>query len=67
MAAEPDAYALVQQQEPVYGARVEMRLAPAKSPLLFDRGFVGMQLQSGARISIKRKDGKPMVYYRSSF
>ena len=27
----------------------------------------GFQLESGARISIKRKDGRPMVYYRTSF
>ncbi|TWO71963.1 hypothetical protein FN976_08240 [Caenimonas sedimenti] len=67
-AEQPDAYTLIQQRQPVYGARVEMKLSPArKTPLLADRGFIGMQLQSGARISIKRKDGKPMVYYRTSF
>jgi hypothetical protein len=32
-----------------------------------DRGFIGMQLEGGARITIKRKDGRPMVYYRSAF
>lgn len=62
------AYLLAQQQQPVYGARVEMKLQPAgRSGLLADRGFIGMQLQSGARISIKRKNGKPMVYYRTTF
>jgi hypothetical protein len=67
-AEQTDAYTLIQQRQPVYGARVEMKLSPArKTPLLADRGFIGLQLQSGARISIKRKDGKPMVYYRTAF
>jgi hypothetical protein len=65
---QPDAYALVRQREPVYGARVEMKLTPArKTPLLLERGFVGLQLQGGGRISIKRSGGRPMVYYRSTF
>jgi hypothetical protein len=64
----PDAYTLIQQQQPVYGARVEMNLGKSrKSSFLADKGFIGMQLQSGARISIKRKHGGPMVYYRSQF
>lgn len=68
MAAPPDAYELAQLREPVYGARVEMNLkAKPRSGLLASTGFIGMQLQSGARISIKRKDGRPMVYYRTSF
>ena len=41
-------------------------VAVRKAGLTFDRG-IGFQLQSGARISIKRKDGRPMVYYRTSF
>lgn len=65
---EPDAYTLIQQRQPVYGARVEMNLGKGrKSGFLADKGFIGMQLQSGARISIKRKHGGPMVYYRSQF
>lgn len=68
MNAPDDAYTLIQMREPVYGARVEMKLKPAKfSALGFDRGLLGFQLESGARISIKRKDGRPMVYYRTSF
>jgi hypothetical protein len=64
-----DAYALAQLRDPpLYGARVEMNLsAPRKSGFALDRGFIGMQLESGARISIKRKDGRPMVYYRTTF
>jgi hypothetical protein len=62
-----DAYTQAQMQQPVYGARVEMNLASARSGFALDRGFIGFQLESGARISVKRKDGRPMIYYRSSF
>ena len=62
-----DAYSLIQMRQPVYGARVEMNLAASKGPLALDRGFIGMQLEGGARITIKRKDGRPMVYYRTTF
>lgn len=64
-----DAYTLIQQRQPVYGARVEMNLSAGKkkSGFALDRGFLGLQLESGARISIKRKDGRPMVYYRTTF
>lgn len=63
-----DAYTLIQAREPVYGARVEMNIKPVKLGMFgIDRGFVGLQLESGARISLKRKDGRPMVYYRTAF
>jgi hypothetical protein len=64
---QPDAYTLAQLEEPRYGARVEMNLKPARKGLLAERGFVGFQLEGGARISVKRKNGGPMVYYRTSF
>jgi hypothetical protein len=68
MTAADDADSLAHMREPVYGARVEMNLAAArKSSFALDRGFLGFQLESGARISVKRKDGRPMVYYRSAF
>jgi hypothetical protein len=70
MTAPDDAYSLIQMQEPVYGARVEMNLsakAPPKPGFAFDRGFIGFQLESGARITFKRKDGRPMIYYRTTF
>jgi hypothetical protein len=68
MQQQQDAYALVQQRQPLYGARVEMKLAPSRQQgFLFEQGFVGLQLQGDARISIKRKDGRPMVYYRTKF
>lgn len=63
-----DAYSMVQMRNPTYGARVEMNIAPAKIPgLALDRGFIGMQLEGGGRITIKRKNGGPMVYYRTAF
>lgn len=67
MAPEPDAYTLLQMRQPVYGARVELKLTPVRNAgLSFDRG-IGLQLQSGARISIKRRHGGPMIYYRTAF
>jgi len=43
-----------------------MKLESAK-PFAVEKGFVGLQLESGAKISIRRKNGGPMVYYRNSF
>lgn len=69
MNAPDDAYSLVQMNQPLYGARVEMNLSAKtrKTGFALDRGFIGLQLESGARITIKRKDGRPMVYYRTIF
>jgi hypothetical protein len=38
-----------------------------KAGFSLDHGFIGLQLESGARISVKRKDGHPMIYYRTTF
>jgi hypothetical protein len=66
--APDDAYSLVQMNNPVYGARVEMNLAGGRrSGLALDMGFIGFQMESGARITVKRKDGRPMIYYRTVF
>ena len=63
-----DAITQIQMRQPLYGARVEMNLAGGpRAGLKLDRGFVGLQLEGGARITVKRKDGIPMVYYRNSF
>jgi hypothetical protein len=63
-----DAYSLIQNREPVYGARVEMNIKPAKVSFMgLEKAFLGFQLESGAKISIKRKDGRPMIYYRTTF
>jgi hypothetical protein len=65
----PDALTLVQTREPSYGARVEMHIvrSPPRNGLVAERGFVGLQLESGARVTLKRSGGKPMIYYRSKF
>lgn len=63
----PDAMSLIQQQDPVYGARVEMKLAsPTLKRFLADK-FIGLQLDSGARIGIKKSNGNPTLYYRNQF
>lgn len=62
-----DALALIQSRDSSYGARVEMQLAGSRSSLVADRGFVGFQLDGGARITLRRSGGKPMVYYRNKF
>lgn len=64
-----ESVALAQDEPPVYGARVELGLKPSthKAGIPADRSFIGMQLQGGARVSIKRKYGGPMVYYRNTF
>lgn len=67
MGRPDDALALVQSRDPGYGARVEMRLSGSNSPLVADRGFVGIQLDGGARITLRRSAGRPMVYYRNQF
>jgi hypothetical protein len=52
-----------------YGARVEMHLTPSRrSGFVADHGFLGFQLESGARITLRKGGGgKPMLYYRSKF
>jgi hypothetical protein len=68
MAPQPDAYTLAQGREPTYGARVELNLSPQRKPgLVADRGFLGLQLEGGGRVTVKRKDGRPMIYYRTRF
>jgi hypothetical protein len=63
-----DAIALIQSREPSYGARVEMRMSsPMSKGLVADRGFLGFQMESGARLTVKRSRGKPMLYYRNTF
>jgi hypothetical protein len=68
-AAPADALSLVHLREPSYGARVEMRLgrAPTQPGFVAERGFIGFQLESGARVTLRRSGGKPMIYYRTKF
>lgn len=63
----PDAATLIHLREPVYGARVEMRIKPSKFRPFGEAGFIGMQLDNGAKIMLRRKNGNPTLYYRSSF
>lgn len=69
MAAAPDAISQIRQQgQPVYGARVEMQLKPARVPgLVADAGFLGFQMQGGGRLMLRKKDGRPTVVYRVKF
>ena len=67
LAPPPDALSLVQQQDTVYGARVEMKLtSPTLKRFLADK-FIGLQLDSGARIGLRRSNGNPTIYYRNQF
>jgi len=64
----PDTLTLVQTREPSYGARLEMQIGSSPAAgFVADRGFLGLQLESGARVTLRRSEGKPMVYYRTKF
>lgn len=64
----PDAAMLAHERQAAYGARFEMRIKSLPSRrLVADRGFLGLQLESGARITVKRRHGGPMFYYRATF
>jgi hypothetical protein len=62
-----DALSMVQSRDAGYGARVEMQLAGSRSAFVAEHGFVGLQLDGGARITLRRSGGRPMVYYRTRF
>jgi hypothetical protein len=64
-----DALSMIESHEPSYGARVEMGLGQSRlhKGFVADRGFVGLQLESGARIGVKRMYHAPMLYYRNKF
>lgn len=64
----PDALSLVQARQPVYGAQLEMQFTGARrSGFVADYHFIGLQLESGTRISLRRKNGRPAIYVRSKF
>jgi hypothetical protein len=65
-----DAISMIQSHDPSYGARVEMGLgSPSRlhKGFVADRGFLGVQLESGARLGVKRSNRAPMLYYRNNF
>jgi hypothetical protein len=67
VAPPPDALSLIQQRDPAFGARVEMKIGANRSGLVSDYKFIGLQMDSGSRIGVRRKDGRPTIYYRSQF
>lgn len=61
-----DALSLIQRQQPSHGARAGMKLAPRRS-FAAELKAIGMQLDNGARITLRRKNGKPALHYRQQF
>jgi hypothetical protein len=45
---------------------MQMSSAASKG-LVADKGFLGFQMENGARLTVKRSRGKPMLYYRNTF
>ena len=64
-----DAISLIESRDPSYGARVEMAFGSnrLRKGFVAEHGFVGLQLESGARLTVKRTGGVPMLYYRNTF
>jgi hypothetical protein len=48
-------------------ARVGMDWQPSKSTLGLEQGAIGVQLESGTRMSLKARRGGPMLYLRNRF
>ena len=63
---ERDALSMIQDREPVYGARLEMRITARKS-FATELKAIGLQLDNGAKIMLRRKDGNPTIYFRQQF
>lgn len=64
----PDAITLINGRQPeLYGTRVEMQFTTSRSRIVPELGAIGMQLSGGAKLSLRAKHGKPMLYYRSRF
>lgn len=66
---DSDALSMVESRDPSYGARFEMALAPPqlRKGFVAPHAFVGLQLEGGGRLTIKRSGGVPMIYYRNTF
>jgi hypothetical protein len=67
----PDAAELARSgdSQAVYGARVEMQFSSIRASrrLVPELGAIGFQFDGGAKLSLRAKSGKPMLYYRSAF
>ena len=57
---------MIQDREPMFGARVEMRITARRS-FATELKAIGLQLDNGAKIMLRRKDGNPTLYYRQQF
>lgn len=67
MGPPTDALSLIEQRDPTFGARVEYQMAKPRNGLAADLRFIGMQLDNGARIGVRRANGNPTLYYRHQF
>jgi hypothetical protein len=47
--------------------RVGVEWTPAKSAFRFAHGMLGLQLNSGYRVSVRLRHGRPMLYLRTRF
>jgi hypothetical protein len=50
-----------------YGTKLGVEWRPAKATLGLEHGALGMQLESGYRLSLKLRHGGPSLYLRSKF
>jgi hypothetical protein len=66
---ESDTISLIESRDPSYGARVEMSLGSDKlrKGFVHEKAFIGLQLEGAARVTLKRGNGGPMLYYRNTF
>ena len=67
MGPPQDALSLIQQRDPTFGARLEYQLPKPRRGFATDLRFIGMQLDNGARIGVRRANGNPTLYYRQQF
>ena len=50
-----------------YGSKLGVEWRPAKATLGLEQGALGMQLESGYRLSLKLRHGGPSLYLRGKF
>jgi hypothetical protein len=68
MTQPTDAISMIEQRQTAsYGARVEMKLSGSGKGFVADKGFIGLQMEGGGRLMLRKKDGKPTLYYRVKF
>jgi hypothetical protein len=62
-----DALSMVQQRDPTFGARLEFQLPKPRSGFSSELRAIGMQLDNGVRIGVRRTNGNPTLYFRQEF